>query len=751
MEKHKIRPYARLLTMLGEQLIKNETIALAELVKNAYDADASICKVSFINFNEDKTNRYDSVIEIEDDGFGMSKDIITNHFLNPATPIKKEGKILRHSKMGRVCQGEKGIGRFSMLKLGKKVTVYSKEQNSDVVHSICFNFEDYDDEFLSFNGKMKDIFLDEIEVQYRQLNISDLDDDQLIVKKNSGTLIKIEQLRGVWDALKIQEFQKDMLRFSPFELDNNRVVTNLDFDTEIFVNGEIDNYKTSALKNIEDIIENKALYKVHGSYDEKKKIIQLSYEEANSIEKNIKIFLDEKIGDEISIAFRGISFYNSDVKKFFQNGNNTECGSFSFDFYIFDFDSMQNEFFGLSKDDKELVRDHRIFLYRDNVRVQPYGAPNDDWLQIDRSRAKDKAGNMFSNDQIVGQIRITKQENVNLRDKTSREGIIEDTAAFDQLSKIVKAILSFIRIKLYQNYKAKEELKKKNKSLLKEREKRNDSIKIIREACKDDSKTLKIVDELENSFKNQERIYTERLNVAEQLAGVGLSVETASHDVMVSLDRLRDSVHQIHISAEPNLVWDREKIYSESGNAESLTSLIYMKMKDIQQIFVSSKQRSRPIKVEEIIKKIESIYAKAYYEKGITVKYVRIGQSPVMAQTIDAVLFQVFINLFDNALYWLQFNTKEKVVTIYLDGNGQRVIFADNGIGILMDDAPYIFEAFYTGKGEEGRGLGLYIAKKLLNRYKYDINVLMNEYDKKEKGANFVIDFIANDELVGNI
>lgn len=40
MDSFKIRPYARLLTMLGDQLIKNETIALTELVKNAYDADA---------------------------------------------------------------------------------------------------------------------------------------------------------------------------------------------------------------------------------------------------------------------------------------------------------------------------------------------------------------------------------------------------------------------------------------------------------------------------------------------------------------------------------------------------------------------------------------------------------------------------------------------------------------------------------------------------------------------------------------
>ena len=45
-ERLKIRPYARLLTMLGDQLIKNELIALVELIKNSYDADASWVKMT---------------------------------------------------------------------------------------------------------------------------------------------------------------------------------------------------------------------------------------------------------------------------------------------------------------------------------------------------------------------------------------------------------------------------------------------------------------------------------------------------------------------------------------------------------------------------------------------------------------------------------------------------------------------------------------------------------------------------------
>ena len=90
VKKYPIRPYARLLTMLGDQLISDERVALVELVKNSYDADASWVKISFNNFvatyKEDgelaglkKTES--STIAIEEDGCGMTRDVIVKHWL----------------------------------------------------------------------------------------------------------------------------------------------------------------------------------------------------------------------------------------------------------------------------------------------------------------------------------------------------------------------------------------------------------------------------------------------------------------------------------------------------------------------------------------------------------------------------------------------------------------------------------------------------------------------------------------------
>ena len=108
---------------------------------------------------------------------------------------------------------------------------------------------------------------------------------------------------------------------------------------------------------------------------------------------------------------------------------------------------------------------------------------------------------------------------------------------------------------------------------------------------------------------------------------------------------------------------------------------------------------------------------------------------------------QLLINLFDNSVYWLQpMDIPDKTIEVYLDGNAGQMIFSDNGPGVRKDDVPYIFEPFFSGKGEDGRGLGLYIARQLLERHAYSIELADIASEKRLSGANFVINFVANEE-----
>jgi C4-dicarboxylate-specific signal transduction histidine kinase len=165
-------------------------------------------------------------------------------------------------------------------------------------------------------------------------------------------------------------------------------------------------------------------------------------------------------------------------------------------------------------------------------------------------------------------------------------------------------------------------------------------------------------------------------------------------------------------------------------------------LRDIQLLFRSAKSRRKDIRVRDIVDKVTRIYDRSISKAKIELSIEEVG-GPLVAKTTDAVLLQLLLNLFDNAVYWLEASAQtKKKIQLRLDGKQNILIFADNGPGVRGDDAPYIFEPFYSGKGEEGRGLGLYIARQLLERHDYSIGLAEIKAQRILSGANFVITFV---------
>ena len=221
-EQLTIRPYARLLTMLGDQLIKNEQIAVTELMKNSYDADADWVRVSFENFGKDYKIQDDSRIVIEDNGRGMTHDVITNAWMNPATPNKFTKDVNeQRTPCGRVIQGEKGIGRFAMLKLGKTIEMVTRPEGKNVEYKLVFDFNKYDDDFLTEDEKKKEIFLDDLgfELEEAAPNVFVSRDISFGNRTFSGsvnakgTRIVISNLRGAWSEKKFKSLSDSFERF----------------------------------------------------------------------------------------------------------------------------------------------------------------------------------------------------------------------------------------------------------------------------------------------------------------------------------------------------------------------------------------------------------------------------------------------------------------------------------------------------------------------------------------------------------
>src|SRR5207244_2982164 len=80
-------------------------------------------------------------------------------------------------------------------------------------------------------------------------------------------------------------------------------------------------------------------------------------------------------------------------------------------------------------------------MYRDGFRVWPYGASGDDWLELNQRRVNNPTMRVSTN-QIVGIVEISQEHNPELRDRTSREGLIDTTAFHDLKALVLGAIAS---------------------------------------------------------------------------------------------------------------------------------------------------------------------------------------------------------------------------------------------------------------------------------------------------------------------
>lgn len=731
-ETYKIRPYARLITMLGDQLIKNELIAIVELIKNAYDADANWVKVTYESFNDDFSINNDSKIIIEDDGCGMNKDILVNHWLNPATPEKKIRKeTSERTEKGRIMQGEKGIGRFAIFKLGKQIKITTRKKDENIENVLTYDFSNYDNEFLKKDGKDELLYIDDLNVLLEQRVPSDIIKKKVTLgtikreRNPFGTKIEISNLKGFWSDKLVEKIQKDIGKLQPiFENDNLE-----DFRVYIYKDGNEPIANERYKEKLHNLLQTKAVLNIqNGHYDENRQTIYFDNKE-----------------EQISLSFHDSDLNNLRIfrQKFKDKNYKTECGSFDFQFYIFDFNSKNTSRYYLDGEDKKIIKEHRIYLYRDGIRVFPYGDPDDDWLQIDVLRGTISAGAFLSNNQVVGCVYITQKNNPKLKDKTNREGLIEEGKALSDFITILQLILSYIRNKPYERYNIDKNKKIEMQEAI--TEKPQNILDNLKKQVGDDDKSVVLINEFEKSYTKEKSILLNRIEKVESLAAVGLSVETASHDVMLFLKKVIEQLDKILGDLMQPLEIDREALFSHISSARGTLSLVETQMKDIQLLFPSTKSKTKNIKIREIIDKVERLYQRAFKETGITCNIIEVG-SPLIVKTTDAVLLQVFINLFDNSLYFTKLEDNSKKVEIYLDGDNNRVIFSDSGPGVNEDDGPYIFEAFYSGKGEDGRGLGLYIARQLLDRYDSTIDLAQFSKDKRLTGANFVLEFAKNNK-----
>ncbi len=173
-----------ILSRLGEELTPNPDQGIIELVKNAYDADARECTVTFLN-----TEKKGGSIIIADDGMGMNQDDISKGWLVLGRSQKAMDK---RTKLGRLPVGDKGLGRLAALRLGSSIILCSRpKQEPGVEYSLTINWRDFEQ-------------VDTVEEVVLTINSNSTD-------KNHGTEIRIENVNRKFGRRELKRLAKDML------------------------------------------------------------------------------------------------------------------------------------------------------------------------------------------------------------------------------------------------------------------------------------------------------------------------------------------------------------------------------------------------------------------------------------------------------------------------------------------------------------------------------------------------------------
>jgi hypothetical protein len=254
-EKVHFLSHVNIKNIIGKELINDDNVAVMELVKNSYDAGAKEVTVEFRHL---KADRKDHEILIVDDGKGMSKDDILYKWLNLAYSIKR----VQNTQNNRLQAGNKGIGRFSCDRLGKKLNIYTKQQSK--AYQLQINWEDFE------NITDYSIEINQIPMQLRKLTDAEIKNETGYEIGKQGTIVKISDLREEWIKFNSNSLLNEVLNHQKFvslkstleKLINKSQVETDDFKIFLRVDEIEDDAETKYNKQINGEIKNKFFEKL---------------------------------------------------------------------------------------------------------------------------------------------------------------------------------------------------------------------------------------------------------------------------------------------------------------------------------------------------------------------------------------------------------------------------------------------------------------------------------------------------------
>ncbi|OXI21773.1 sensor histidine kinase [Burkholderia sp. AU15512] len=704
---------SRILRELGERLVKQPEIALLELVKNSYDADAPTCEIL----------QEDGQIIVSDTGHGMTLAAFKNGWMRVGTSSKEASAL--SGTYGRIITGEKGIGRFAVRFLGKNLHLesiaFDVERNEKTKLIADFDWADFD--------RHED--LGKIKVPYR---LERVDGDE-----PTGTVLQIGNLRSNVSSIDLYAVRTAAIGVvTPYQSLLRPVSSR---SKKTLQDYQQDPGFSLKIKNVED----------DGEDDEDGDVA------ATVLDNFVLRAVAELRGDRLRLAVYRKNQSNAvfEINDLYPNTIGGVYADIRF------FPRRKGTFTDLSVDGRRAfswIKAHSgVAVFDRTFRVHPYGFESDDWLLLSADTAKRSreprstiAQKHFPMDeptqsstqlnymlrlpypqQLVGIVQVTgrrtkdsKNADEGLIATADREGFVGN-AAFNSLRDVIRGAVEAIAS---ADRELQQELERSEREELLQTL-RSETQQAIREieanpriAKEERVRIVKRLAQTQAIAEQHEERSRQRESTLEIMSLLGVVAGFMTHEFGTALSELERAQQQLL------------KLAKRDSSFKSAATEISEHMENLREfvtysqgyIHGASSRPVRPYPARPRIQQAVRVFGKYATDRDISIDIDADGD--VMAPLVPVSLYNgLILNLYTNAL---------KAVTAQSGDGERRIAFrvwneqnwhflevSDTGIGIPSALRGRVFDPLFTTTASNrdplgsGMGLGLSLVKRGVEGY----------------------------------
>ncbi len=771
------RVSARTILHLGSELISSDGVAFYELIKNSLDADAdniTITIVERIEFSEydyilrqlnersdvstwatnalknhlsltwnqlrsralrslmENTPGVDDLekslrlaeseadfirefkeanyIDIEDDGEGMSMAVLTKAFLTIGTSYRglqrqhietdAQSELGQASDSPKPILGEKGLGRLSVMRLGDSLKVTTANSGSNHWNVLTIDWNQF--------ARQADDDLTSIRINPY---LGHPKDDSI-----SGTRLHITALKSPWTDSTAHSLAQTHFAKLVDPFDQRRIPLSLSYNG---IHVDIPEFASLILDQ------------AHGRLTAK-------YSTSTSADPHLSALMEYRLRNRRQPLNLGVAELSPLVDNI-SIETLQRIGPFDLEVYWFNRRVLTKiEGIGDLKQVKELLATWAggVSIFRDGYRVNPYGGPNDDWLDLDRD-AFSTSGFKLNRGQIVGRVNIMQTQNPSLTDQTNREGLTDcpEKTAFVALVSSVMELYRQYLVNIDDELKKAEDLSSGHilKAYRLDEQRIRDLIPKLNDALADVpggqkmsrqlTKYLDNVSTVASHLESATKLQEERRSRVIHLASVGLLIEVLAHELHRAT---ANTLKTIALARSRN---DPMGMATSLRVLDSQMKTLQKRLKVLDPLSTSARQTKESFELVEWVSDVVKDCKRRHMASNIS---IGMSVSPKGATrsvyAVKGMFVQVLENLVSNSVYWIanqdsyerrafHRNAREGpigTITISLEPGRGRIVVTDDGPGIPEERRDIVFTAFFsTKKQKTGRGLGLYIAREI--------------------------------------